>query len=173
MENIIEAIKSIKNVPGRLDKIISSKNFAIYIDYAHTTDSLINVLSTLKKLPHKRIITVFGCGGDRDKTKRAPMGKAACSMSDYVIITSDNPRTEDPEEIINQIEKGVKGKYLNYEKIINRDDAIFKAIEIAKDNDIILIAGKGHEKYQIIGDKKIYFDDKEIAIKAMKEFKKI
>lgn len=169
IEKVVEAISKISTIPGRLEKIVSKKGFTVYIDYAHTAESLENVLMTIKNLPHKRIITVFGCGGNRDKTKRSPMGKIACSLSDYVIITSDNPRNEDPEKIIQDIEKGIINKYKNYEKITDRKKAIFRAIQMAKQGDIILIAGKGHETYQIIGDKKFKFDDKQVVKKALKE----
>ncbi|MCX7641692.1 MAG: UDP-N-acetylmuramoyl-L-alanyl-D-glutamate--2,6-diaminopimelate ligase [Elusimicrobiales bacterium] len=169
-EKIIPYIENLTPVKGRLEKISSPKGFNVYIDYAHTEDSLKETLKTLKQIPHERIITVFGCGGDRDPTKRAPMGKIAAIFSDFVIITSDNPRTEDPLKIINEIEKGIKElNYSNYYIIPDRRDAIIKAIEIAKKGDIILIAGKGHEEYQITAQGKIYFSDREEVLKALEK----
>ena len=167
-DKIIEAIKNINGAPGRLEQITSNKNFSVMIDYAHTDDALKNVLSAISKLIHSRVITVFGCGGNRDKTKRPKMGEVACNMSDFVFITSDNPRKEDPIKIIEDIEKGAKkANKNNYKIIIDREEAIRQAILTAKKNDIVLIAGKGHEKYQIIGDSTFYFDDKEVASKIL------
>ncbi len=172
IEKISQTIKEIDSIPGRLEKISSPYGFYVYIDYAHTEESLRQVLITLNTIPHKRIITVFGCGGDRDKTKRAPMGKTACELSDFVIITSDNPRTEDPISIIKEIEEGAKQTFKNnYIKIIDRKQAIKYAINNSTTGDIILIAGKGHEEYQIIGDKKIHFSDRETVIEAIRDIK--
>ncbi len=162
--HIKTGIENIKTIPGRLEKVECGQNFNVLVDYAHTDDALKNVLIALNKLPHKRIITVFGCGGDRDRSKRPLMGEIAVNLSDYVIVTSDNPRSEDPEKIALDIEVGIHraGKN-NYEIVIDRESAIKKALSIAKKGDIVLLAGKGHETYQIIGDKKIYFDDREIV----------
>ncbi len=172
IEKISQTIKEIDSIPGRLEKISSPYGFYVYIDYAHTEESLRQVLITLNTIPHKRIITVFGCWGDRDKTKRAPMGKTACELSDFVIITSDNPRTEDPISIIKEIEEGAKQTFKNnYIKIIDRKQAIKYAINNSTTGDIILIAGKGHEEYQIIGDKKIHFSDRETVIEAIRDIK--
>lgn len=161
-EQIQQGIYSIKNIKGRLEKI-EKNNLHIFIDYAHTPDALKSVLLSLREFKDTaRIITVFGAGGDRDKGKRQLMGEAVDKLSDFVIITSDNPRTENPSDIIKDILMGIHNK----EKIIIEQDrrlAIKKAIEISDKNDIILIAGKGHENYQIIGKNKIHFDDKEIA----------
>lgn len=168
IDEIVEKAKNLRSVKGRLEKIESPKGFCVYIDYAHTENSLREVLKTLKMLPHKRIITVFGCGGDRDKTKRPLMGKVAAMLSDFVIITSDNPRTEDPIKIIDDIEIGIKeSKTKNYIKIPDRKKAIRYAIEIAEKNDIVLIAGKGHEEYQIIGNTKVPFSDRDEVIQAI------
>lgn len=166
---ILSCLEKFTCVPGRLEKITSESGFHVFIDYAHTQQSLISILETLRQAKPKRIITVFGCGGDRDKTKRPEMAKAACSLSDFVFITSDNPRNENPKAIIEDIEKGVAGTFSNYSKIEDRAQAIRMAIKKASPGDFILIAGKGHEKYQIIGDKKIYFDDKEQAIAAIRQ----
>ena len=138
------------------------------VDYAHTDDALKNVLSAIKNLKPNKIITVFGCGGNRDKTKRPKMAKVACSMSDFVIITSDNPREENPVDIIKDIEQGAKEiNKTNYEIVVERKQAIEQAILKAKDKDVVLIAGKGHENYQIIGREKIHFDDKETALEIL------
>ncbi len=163
-EKIVKGIEKIKRVEGRTEKIKTNNNAWIIIDYAHTPDALKNVLSSLREVAEKRIITIFGCGGDRDRKKRPLMGKVASSFSDHVIITNDNPRTEDPEKIIADIVKGVFG---SYEVIPDRREAIFKGVSMLSENDILLIAGKGHEKYQIIGDHKIPFDDKGTAEEAI------
>ena len=152
---------------GRFDYIISDKQIIGIIDYAHTPDALENVLATIKKLRkgYERVITVVGCGGDRDKTKRPIMAQTACDLSDRVILTSDNPRTEDPAEIIADMEAGLntaaKRKYIS---ILDRKEAIKAAVEFAKPEDIVLVAGKGHEKYQDINGVKHPFDDKAILL---------
>jgi UDP-N-acetylmuramoyl-L-alanyl-D-glutamate--2,6-diaminopimelate ligase len=168
VQKIVGAIEEIENIPGRLEKIESKTGFCVFIDYAHTEDSLRQVLITLNQIPHRKIITVFGCGGDRDKTKRPLMGHVSEKLSDFVIITSDNPRSEDPLKIISDIENGMtqKNKYIIEP---DREKAIKKAIEIASKGDIIIIAGKGHEDYQIIGDKKIHFSDRECVMKYLKD----
>jgi len=169
LKDISNEISNFPGVPGRMEKIkISSKNNPnflpeVFIDYAHTPDGLKNVLETLRDLSKgKRLVTIFGCGGDRDTKKRSIMGEIAEKLSDYVLITSDNPRTENPQKIIDDILSGIT----NRNKIsidIDRYKAIKKAIEFANKDDIILIAGKGHENYQILKDKTIDFDDKKIA----------
>ena len=165
---IIDSLKDMKGAPGRLEKIPSNKDFSVMVDYAHTDDALKNVLSAIKNLKPNKIITVFGCGGNRDKTKRPKMAKVACSMSDFVIITSDNPREENPVDIIKDIEQGAKEiNKTNYEIVVERKQAIEQAILKAKDKDVVLIAGKGHENYQIIGREKIHFDDKETALEIL------
>ena len=167
MQDIIRALVTVPGVPGRVQKIPTRKGFNVIVDYAHTPDGLENVLKSVKDFAKTNIITVFGCGGDRDKTKRPIMGKIAGKYSNYTILTSDNPRSEDPEEILNHIENGIKQIGKNYEKILNREEAIKKAIEIAKKDDVIVIAGKGHEDYQILKDRIIHFDDVEIAKKYL------
>jgi UDP-N-acetylmuramoyl-L-alanyl-D-glutamate--2,6-diaminopimelate ligase len=163
-EAIKKGIESFKSVPGRLEPVEAPGRFRVFVDYAHTEDALNNVLGLLKDVVSGgRIITVFGCGGDRDRTKRPLMGRAACAFSDRVVVTSDNPRTEDPLSIIAEIEKGVKGSYFNYEIVPDRRSAIKRALEMAASGDVVLIAGKGHEKYQIIGNSAIPFDDCKIA----------
>lgn len=171
IEKIKEGILSLKRVPGRLEEIKNELGIKIFVDYAHTPDALLNILKTARELTKKRLILVFGCGGDRDKTKRPIMGKIASDHADIVVITSDNPRSEDPLAIIEDIKKGIDE---SKKKIIiqpDREKAIFEALFSAKKNDTIIIAGKGHEDYQIIGDKKIHFSDVEIAVKAMEKRK--
>ena len=164
----VDGAQALANVPGRLERVNLGQDFTVFVDYAHTDAALENVLSNLRLMPHSRIITVFGCGGDRDRTKRAPMGAVSCSLSDLAIVTSDNPRTEDPSQIFADIEKGIAGKFTNYEVIPGRKDAITKAIAQAGKGDIILIAGKGHENYQILKDRTIHFSDVETAAEAIK-----
>ncbi|MEO0100315.1 MAG: cyanophycin synthetase, partial [candidate division WOR-3 bacterium] len=151
-------IEAFRGVKGRLERVENDKGFEIFIDYAHTPKALENLLLTLKPLG-KRIILVFGCGGERDKLKRPAMGEIATGLADWVIITSDNPRYEDPEQIIEDITKGIRKE--NYEKILNRREAIKKAISLAKRGDLVVIAGKGHEDYQIIKGEKLKFSDRE------------
>lgn len=160
---IIDGINRVENVPGRLEKIENDGVF-FFIDYAHTDDALDNVLNALSLLKKAKVITVFGCGGDRDKSKRPRMAAVAEKMSDVVIVTSDNPRTEDPDEIIKDILKGFnKPKSVLVEP--DRRKAIEQAFKLAVAGDIVLIAGKGHEDYQILGTEKIHFDDREEIIK--------
>jgi UDP-N-acetylmuramoyl-L-alanyl-D-glutamate--2,6-diaminopimelate ligase len=161
-------VEKVRNVPGRLDAVISKAPFGVYVDYAHTPNALENVLKSLRPLTSKRLICVFGCGGDRDRTKRPVMGRIAADICDKVIITSDNPRTERPEAIIKEIQKGVPDKN-NYSIIEDRQEAIRKALETAESGDIVIIAGKGHEDYQVIGDKVTHFDDKEVAANALND----
>ncbi|AKL97675.1 UDP-N-acetylmuramoyl-L-alanyl-D-glutamate--2,6-diaminopimelate ligase [Endomicrobium proavitum] len=161
------ALSASTQAPGRLERV-DTKNlgFEVAVDYAHTEDALKNVLAAIKNLNPQRIITVFGAGGDRDRTKRPLMGKTATEMSDFVFVTSDNPRTEDPEKIILDIEVGIKkaGKK-NYKVVVDREQAIKEAVVMAEKGDVVLIAGKGHETYQIIGTQKTHFNDAEIALK--------
>jgi UDP-N-acetylmuramoyl-L-alanyl-D-glutamate--2,6-diaminopimelate ligase len=165
IEQIKKGLENLKNVPGRLESVINNKGFAVLVDYAHTDDALANVLSSLRKVVTGKIITVFGCGGDRDKTKRPRMGKVASELSGFSIITSDNPRSEEPEQIAKEIEVGCVNN--NYKIILDREDAIKEAIGMAQPDDCILIAGKGHENYQIFKNQTIHFDDKEIAKKYL------
>lgn len=164
----LDGVQALANVPGRLERVDLGQDFTVFVDYAHTDAALENVLSNLKLMPHSRIITVFGCGGDRDRTKRAPMGAVSCGLSDLAIVTSDNPRSEDPAQIFSDIEKGIAGKFTNYEVIPNRRAAIVKAITQAGKGDIVLIAGKGHENYQILKRRTIHFSDTETAAAAIK-----
>lgn len=160
-DEVVSGLKELKGAPGRFELINCGQDYIVIVDYAHTGDALENILQSINELKKGRVITVFGCGGDRDPSKRPIMGEIAQRLSDIAILTSDNPRTEDPHKIIEDVLKGMDGN--NYLVEENRELAIVKAIEIAKTNDIILIAGKGHEAYQILGRKKIHFDDREIA----------
>lgn len=165
MEDIIGALRKIQLVKGRFEVVEIPKDYLVVVDYAHTPDGLENILTSLKDLKKGDLLTVFGCGGDRDNSKRPIMGEIAGEYSDYVVITSDNPRNEDPLKIINQIEAGVKKSHCSYAKLENRREAIDFALERAKPGDIVLIAGKGHENYQIIKDQVIEFDDVEVVKK--------
>ena len=165
LRGAIAALASAPQVPGRLERVMAKRNFQVFVDYAHTDDALKNVLRTLKDLKPARLITVFGCGGDRDRAKRPLMAAAAEELSDWTIITSDNPRREDPAEIIRDVEAGMRGT--NFEKITDRENAIRHAIDLARPGDIVLIAGKGHENYQEFADRRIAFDDVAVAGNAM------
>ena len=164
---IKRALENFRSVPGRFERIFSDEPFEIIVDYAHTPDGVKNVLETAAQIATGKIITVFGCGGDRDNSKRPIMGKLAAEFSDVIIATSDNPRTEDPEKILDEIEVGIGDKV--HERIVDRRAAIFRAIALAEAGDIVLILGKGHETYQILKDKTIHFDDREVAEEAIKE----
>lgn len=171
LDSVQKGLESCVGAPGRFERVPHDGDFAVVVDYAHSDDALLNTLKTARDLTNGQIITVFGCGGDRDKTKRAPMGEVAGENSDLVIITSDNPRTEDPVKIINQIEEGVKKPDCPYIVVSDRRDAIFSAISKARAEDVVLIAGKGHETYQIIGNDKFHFDDREVAREALDKLK--
>lgn len=180
VDTAIGALKASCRVPGRLELVQAStdENYSVYVDYAHTPDALEKAISALSELGDGKLIVVFGCGGDRDATKRPIMGDVALS-SDYAIVTSDNPRSEDPDAIIVDIVAGMEDSSngsnssdtTRFEVIPNRRDAILSAVCMANDQDVILIAGKGHEDYQIIGDKKIHFDDREEAAWAINQRK--
>ncbi|MCY7377358.1 MAG: UDP-N-acetylmuramoyl-L-alanyl-D-glutamate--2,6-diaminopimelate ligase [Pyrinomonadaceae bacterium] len=170
LDKIAEGLKTCVGAPGRFERVATGGEFAVVVDYAHSDDALLNTLKTARGLTNGRIITVFGCGGDRDKTKRAPMGQVAGKYSDLVIVTSDNPRTENPLQIISEIEKGLQETNCPYLIIPDRREAIHQAIQKAKPNDVVLIAGKGHETYQIVGNDKFHFDDREIAREALESF---
>ncbi len=167
---IISGLEKLRLVPGRLEEVESRKPFKVFIDFAHTDSALETVLKQLRLSAQGRIITVFGCGGDRDKTKRAPMGKTAAKLSDWVILTNDNPRRENPLEILADIEAGIKkAGQKNYKMIPDRAKAIQEALSLAQAQDIVLIAGKGHEAYQILNDKTIPFNDKDAVKAALKQ----
>jgi UDP-N-acetylmuramoyl-L-alanyl-D-glutamate--2,6-diaminopimelate ligase len=153
------AIAKFKPVPGRLERVDRGGDFSVFVDYAHTDDALKNVLTTLKELTASRIIVVFGCGGNRDKAKRPKMGRVASELSDFAIITSDNPRNESPRDIIADILSGITTK--NFKVIADRRAAILGSIKMARPGDVILVAGKGHETQQIFKNRSIHFDDRE------------
>ncbi|MFC1807192.1 UDP-N-acetylmuramoyl-L-alanyl-D-glutamate--2,6-diaminopimelate ligase [Candidatus Omnitrophota bacterium] len=159
IRSIEEAIQNFQGAPGRLQRIDCGQDFLVFVDYAHTDDALKNVLSTLRKIAKKKIIVVFGCGGDRDTSKRPRMGSVAAQLADYAIIANDNPRSEEPERIARDISKGFPKGFKNFHISLDRRDAIELALSTAEKSDIVLIAGKGHEKYQIFEDHTIDFDD--------------
>ena len=172
--NVLTAISSLVSVDGRFQYVKSSNNIAGIVDYAHTPDALKNVLKTINDIRtgNEQLITLVGCGGDRDKEKRPIMAQIACEMSDKIILTSDNPRTENPDEIIKDMRQGVDGVHFNKVlAIVNREEAIRTACSLAKDGDIILVAGKGHEKYQEINGEKLPFDDMQILTETFELMK--
>jgi len=175
-DQICEATVNISNVPGRFERVSSGQNFTVVVDYAHTEDALVRLLTAAQTLKTDRIITVFGCGGDRDRGKRPKMGRAAVEYSDVVILTSDNPRTEDPMAILHEVETGVRDAlarrdHVQYQLVPDRREAIVAAIREARRGDMVLIAGKGHEDYQIVGTKKFHFDDREVALEAIRQLR--
>lgn len=168
---IADSLRAIPGVPGRVEAVNEGQDFAVIVDYAHTPDGLENVLRAVQELAEQRILCVFGCGGDRDRSKRPLMGEIAVKYADYVIITSDNPRTEAPERILSDIEEGLIHNHIDpskYELIVDRRAAIQKAVEMAGPGDVVLIAGKGHETYQDINGVKHPFDDRKAAKEAIR-----
>jgi UDP-N-acetylmuramoyl-L-alanyl-D-glutamate--2,6-diaminopimelate ligase len=168
LEHVKAGLKSV-TVPGRMESVPTDGNYSVLIDYAHTPDSLEKVLSTVKEFAHGRVVSMFGCGGDRDRGKRPEMGTISGNIADFTIITSDNPRTEDPERIIADIEAGIQKTNGKYIKITDRRQAIKFALENAQDGDIIILAGKGHETYQQFKDKTIHFDEREVVNELLVE----
>ena len=171
----LQLLSELESVSGRFQYFISPSKITAIVDYAHTPDALKNVLETINDIRTKneQLITVVGCGGDRDRTKRPKMGHIASALSTHTIFTSDNPRTEDPEDIIKEIEKGVEPQ--NFKKVVsitNREQAIKSACQLANENDIILIAGKGHETYQEVNGKRTDFDDYKIVLETLKKLNK-
>src|SRR5438874_8661309 len=167
LRNAVFSLAKSPQVPGRLELVPAKRQFQVFVDYAHTPDALGNVLKTLRELEPQRLIAVFGCGGDRDRQKRPLMAEMVDRLADYSIITSDNPRKEDPYAIIAEIEKGFRSN--RYEKIVDRTQAIDRAVALARPRDIVLIAGKGHENYQEFGDYTIPFDDIQVARRAIED----
>lgn len=161
--DVLESVRKYSGVCGRAEIVDTNTPYTVMIDYAHSPDSLKNILKTLNEFKKGNIITVFGCGGDRDKTKRPQMGGIACELSDIAIVTSDNPRTEDPTSIIEDILVGTDSTNCRVEVIENRTQAIEFALKIAQKDDVILLAGKGHETYQILGTEKVHYDEREIV----------
>jgi UDP-N-acetylmuramoyl-L-alanyl-D-glutamate--2,6-diaminopimelate ligase len=172
LQTVAAGLSALKTIPGRLEKLNWDGDFSVFVDYAHTDDALKNALATLKPLCRDRLTVVFGCGGDRDRNKRPRMAAVAEELADSVVVTSDNPRTERPEDIIGEIVAGFENPDSN--KIViepDRKKAIELAIRTADKDDIVLIAGKGHETYQIIGTEKFDFSDKDVAQKCLRKRK--
>ena len=165
LRSAVVSLAKAPQVPGRLELVPAKRQFQVFVDYAHTPDALGNVLKTLRELDPHRLIAVFGCGGDRDRQKRPLMAEMADHLADYSIITSDNPRKEDPSAIIAETEKGFRSN--RYEKIVDRTEAINRAVALARPRDIVLVAGKGHENYQQFADYTIPFDDIQVARRAI------
>lgn len=163
MQTIEQGIRNLRSVPGRFDKVNCGQPFAVVVDYAHTDDALNNVIKAARQLTQHRVITVFGCGGDRDRKKRPKMGEVAGQLSDFTVLTSDNPRTEDPLRIIADAVVGLQRTSKSYAVEPDRYKAIRRALEEAREGDIVLLTGKGHETYQVVGDEKYPFDDREVA----------
>lgn len=164
-----QALRHAHGVKGRLESVPTDGNYSILIDYSHKPDALEKVLRSLRPVTAGRLICLFGCGGDRDRLKRPIMGGIAAENADLVIITSDNPRTEDPETILDEIEQGLKDGHTPYIRICSRVEAIHRAIDLARDGDVILLAGKGHEDYQIIGHEKHHMDERELVAQYLRE----
>jgi len=167
VSDIQKGVNMIKGVPGRIQNVKNDKGFNVIVDYAHTPDGLENIISSVREFTKGRIITVFGCGGDRDRKKRPIMGEIVSKLSDFSVLTSDNPRSEEPTSIIKEIETGVKPVTENYISVVDRKEAIFKAVAMARKGDSVIIAGKGHEDYEIFADRTIHFDDLEVAKEAL------
>ena len=167
LDEMAEAISTFKGVKGRLEYLKTGRNFDIIIDFAHTPQSLKELIQTVKTLTQGRVIVLFGCGGDRDGSKRQLMGRIATMYAAIHVLTSDNPRRESPHDIIADILKGVTGS--SYISIVDREEAIRYAVEIAKPSDCVILAGKGHEDYQILSDRTIHFDEREIVKKILNE----
>jgi UDP-N-acetylmuramoyl-L-alanyl-D-glutamate--2,6-diaminopimelate ligase len=165
LDTIKAGIEKIRVIPGRLEPIENNKGLVVFVDYAHSPDALKNLITTAKEFSKKRVLILFGCGGNRDQTKRPIMGRIATELADQVVITSDNPRNEDPNKIIEDIKVGINKS--NFEIIPDRYAAIKRVLFMAKTGDTVLIAGKGHEDYQIIGDEKKHFDDRSVAKKIL------
>lgn len=166
-ENVLMAISKSQGVKGRIEVVPCDRDFTVIIDYAHSPDGLENIITALKEIAKGRVVTLFGCGGDRDKTKRPKMGRIAAELSDFCVVTSDNPRSENPSAIIEDILEGMKGVKTPYKVVENRKEAIAYAINHAKKDDIILLAGKGHETYQILPTGTIHFDEREVVAEIL------
>lgn len=166
-EDVLGAISKSQGVKGRIEVVPTGTDYTVIIDYAHSPDGLENIISSLKEIAKGRVVTVFGCGGDRDRTKRPKMGKIAAELSDFCVVTSDNPRSENPSKIIEDILEGMKDTKTPYEIVENRKEAIAWAMNHAKPNDIILLAGKGHETYQILPTGTIHFDEREVVAQVL------
>lgn len=167
-DSVISAVSQSKGVPGRVEVVDTDTDYTVLIDYAHSPDGLQNVISSLRETTDGRIITVFGCGGDRDRTKRPKMGKIVGDLADIAVVTSDNPRSEDPELIVKDVLEGMKSCKAQIKTLVNRTEAIKYAMSIAKAGDVVLLAGKGHETYQILNTGKIHYDEREVVADILK-----
>ncbi len=166
---IVKGLSDVSGVSGRAEVLPLGKPYTVMIDYAHTPDGLENIIKSVRGFAKGRVVTLFGCGGDRDRTKRPLMGKVAGELSDFCIVTSDNPRTENPQAIIQEIEEGISKTGCDYVVIVNRRDAIGFALKNAQPDDVIILAGKGHETYQILKEGTIHFDEREVVEEWLKE----
>jgi len=174
LEKAVEGIRACRGVPGRFQPVEEGQDFAVVVDYAHTPDSLAQAVRSAREMSRGKVITVFGCGGDRDRGKRPLMGRYAVELSDHVVITSDNPRSEDPLAIISEIEQGIAGlpeseRRGSHEVVEDRREAIRRAISLARPGDVVLIAGKGHETGQVFADRTVPFDDHQVASELLRE----
>jgi UDP-N-acetylmuramoyl-L-alanyl-D-glutamate--2,6-diaminopimelate ligase len=169
-ETIARGIAECRSVPGRFEKVEEGQPFLVVVDYAHTDDALRNVISVARGLNPRRVITLFGCGGDRDRAKRPLMGAAAAELSDFVVLTSDNPRSEDPLAIMNDALVGLRRYDTPHVVEPDRETAIARAIGEAGPGDIVILAGKGHESYQVLKNRTISFDDREVARRILRKF---
>jgi len=172
LRDIAAALKECHGVKGRVEVVPTNTDYTVIIDYAHTPDALENILKTVRGFAKGRVVVVFGCGGERDKGKRPKMGRIAAELADFVIVSSDNPRSEDPAQIIEEVVEGMKGYKTPYRKIVNRAEAVRYALEHAKTDDVIVLAGKGHENYEIIGNQKLHQDEREIIAEFLASRKK-
>jgi UDP-N-acetylmuramyl-tripeptide synthetase len=163
-EAVRRGIAGLKGVPGRMERVSAGQDFTVLVDYAHTDDALKNLLETVRGLKPRRVVTVFGCGGDRDRSKRPLMGAVAARLSDVVVLTSDNPRSEPPEAILEEIRRGIPGSKAGDTLVVpDRRDAIARALEMGREGVVVVIAGKGHEAYQVQRDRTVPFDDRQVA----------
>ena len=167
----VTAVKTCKGVKGRIEVVPTDTPYTVILDYAHTPDALINIGRAIRDFATGRIITVYGCGGDRDRTKRPLMTKAVIDFSDYFVLTSDNPRTEDPQRILDDAAAGIGDSKVPHAILVDRTQAIAHALSLAKENDIVLIAGKGHETYQILSTGKIHYDEREVVTELLEKQK--
>ena len=165
--DVLTSISKSKGVKGRIEVVPTDTDFTVIIDYAHSPDGLENIISSLREIATGRIMTLFGCGGDRDKTKRPKMGRIAAELSDFCVVTSDNPRSENPRAIIEDILVGMQGISTPYVVVENRKEAIAWALHHAEPGDIVLLAGKGHETYQILPTGTIHFDEREVVAEIL------
>jgi UDP-N-acetylmuramoyl-L-alanyl-D-glutamate--2,6-diaminopimelate ligase len=171
MDAVIRGLDAVDTVAGRMDRVpLENAPFSVFVDYAHTPDALVNVLSTVKNLTRGRLICVFGCGGDRDKTKRPLMAQAVAQNADEAVVTSDNPRSEDPHTILRDVLAGMPLDF-PHTVLADRKEAIRKALRIARPGDCVVVAGKGHEDYQEVKGMRHHFDDKEEVVAAYREMR--